>query len=573
MNSVTNRDLLSLIIQEASLYNKIQDIEALVETGGDLAGIPVQPLYLALKHSSKEQVALVLPKLSKSQRTALLDLDLWKKDDIDTQNFVYWLETYSLCPDLKILSDFVKSEEFMLFIKSRVNIQTLDMEEPDYPSHDNFFVTDDDLLLFEFDSSFEHTKEVQFFIKNLYGDMGVDNAYSFLFKVLVDSQSLWQEQEYQFKNERLRDLGFVDYYDALRFRAYFSSHAQLESFVNAQKSVTGEIDDELLAQNLHASVVISYKHGLEDLCSELAKLQDQKRQNYLRFNFLRMVNATITLDDGLKSGSISLNRTGRETRCFLELALDYIKSNYPSKVHPEFGAFHFFDFADLYKIGGSLIHIEKKKIKEKLLEFGFSDKAEAFLGSFWGRYLDSLFDNIPEVLTFEDHKPKEINSYSAFNKLKSYGALLVSLLPYVFKFKQTLDSLIKSNIVNDQFYINYKVADIDFDAITISSFINYGIAKKSGASVSQKMGVSIGELKQFISSYFTMSETGSVIQSFEKELKQDILDFTLEYGLDKINYFDSYLYYILKQNLEGYDFEQLQDDEFAHVGGPILFNS
>jgi len=573
MNSVTNKDLLSLILQEASLYNRIQDLEALVETGGDLAGIPVQPLYLALKQSSKEQVAQVLPKLSKSQRAALLDLDLWKKDDIDVQSFQYWLETYALCPDLKIIAEFAKSEEFMLFVKSRVNLQTIDMEEPEYPNHDNFFVTDDDLLLFEFDENFEHSKEVQFFIKNIYGELGVDNAYSFLFKVLVDSQSLWQEQEYQFKNERLRDLGFVDYYDALRFRAYYNTLAHLDGIIKNQKSVTGEIDDESLAQNLHASVVLSYKQGMDDLRSELSKLEDAKRQNYLRFNFIRLVNATITLEDGLKSGSIALNRTGRETRCFLELALDYIKLNHPNKVHPQFGLFYFFDFADLYKIGGSLIHIEKKLLKDKLLSYGFTDDAEAFLGSFWGRFLDSFFDNIPEVLTFEEHKAQEINSFKAYNKLKSYASLLIELLPFIFKIKQTLMNLIKTNTINDQFYLNYKTDEIDFDAILISSFINFGLSQKNNTVASQKMGVSISELKKFISLYFTMSDTGSVIQSYELVLKEDLIKFTHEYGFDKIEYFDSYLYYILKQNLEGYEFEQLQDDEFAHVGGPIIFKS
>jgi hypothetical protein len=572
MNSVTNKDLLSLILQEASLYNRIQDLEAMVETGGDLAGIPVQPLYLALKQSSKEQVALVLPKLSKSQRVALLDLDLWKKDDIDVQSFQYWVETYSLCPDLKIIAEFAKSEEFMLFVKSRVNIQTIDMEEPEYPNHDNFFVTDDDLLLFEFDEAFEHSKEVQFFIKNIYGELGVDNAYSFLFKVLVDSQSLWQEQEYQFKNERLRDLGFVDYYDALRFRAYYNSLPQLDGFIKAQKSATGEIDDESLAQNLHASVVISYKQGLDDMRDELGKLDDVKRQNYLRFNFIRMVNATITLEDGLKSGSIALNRTGRETRCFLELALDYIKLNHPEKSHAKYGVFYYFDFADLYKIGGSLIHIEKKRVKDKLLGFGFTEQAESFLGGFWTRFLDAFYDNIPEVLTFEDHKAQEINSFKSYNKLKSYASLLIDLLPYMIKFKQTLNNLIKTNAIYDQFYLNYKTDDIDFDAILISSFINFGLAQKNQTVASQKMGVSISELKQFISHYFTMSETGSVIQSFELVLKEDLLKFTHEYGFDKIEYFDSYLYYILKQNLEGYEFEQLSDEEFAHVGGPIIFN-
>ena len=51
-------------------------------------------------------------------------------------------------------------------------------------------------------------------------------------------------------------------------------------------------------------------------------------------------------------------------------------------------------------------------------------------------------------------------------------------------------------LLNDQFYLNYEVDNIDFEAIMISSFINFagGHFQESAAG---KMGVTISELKTF----------------------------------------------------------------------------
>ena len=43
--------------------------------------------------------------------------------------------------------EFTKSEEFALFLKARFNMWTFDVEDPLYPDHDNYFLTDDQMFL------------------------------------------------------------------------------------------------------------------------------------------------------------------------------------------------------------------------------------------------------------------------------------------------------------------------------------------------------------------------------------------------------------------------------------------
>lgn len=561
-------DLLTRLVQEASQYNKIEDIEKLVEAGGDLTMVPIQPLYLALKLTSKEQVAAVLPKMSVEQRKLLLDLDLWSKDEIDVNQFCDWLEIYSLTQELNLSQEFSASEQFLLFVKSRINIHTFDPEDPQYPDHDYYFLTEDTQILFEYDEDFEQVNELKFFIKNLYAVLGVERAYTYLFKVLVDSQMQWQEQEYQFKKDRLRDFGFVDYFDALAFRAFYNSENQLNKYIKNKLPATGKLEVESKNQNLHATSIISFREGLDEIKSSLEKVSDDVRADYLKFNFIRLVNGTITLDDGLKAGSIGLNQIGKQTKQYMDLGFEYaselLRDNLGTK-----SLFDIFDFVDLYKIGGSLLSILRRSVKAQLQKLGFSEKNEAFLGEFFNRFLDGLFDSEPSLMTFDNVKARPINSVDEYRKLKSYTQFLVDLAPFIYKFYETLEHLKSEQVLNDQYYLNYKTEEIDFDAVIISSFINFSLGQYDKDKTS-KMGVTIDELKKFISNHFTLESNNSVISAFEKSLQTELEKFSTQFGFDEVKYFNSYLYFILKHNLEGYDFNELEDEEFKHVGGPII---
>ncbi|RPJ79110.1 MAG: hypothetical protein EHM20_02270, partial [Alphaproteobacteria bacterium] len=208
-------DPITLLMKESDAYNNLDQIEKYVEESSDLSVLPVQPIYLALRKLPVEKVAEYLPKFSKEQREVFMDIDLWNKDEIDIEHFTHWLQAYSMVESDQVKKEFVSSEQFLVFLKSKFNIWTFDAEEPEYPDHDNYFLTDDNLLLLEFDDSFQFVEEVQSLIRHLYYEIGVENAYTFLFKMVSDSFLTLQEEEYNLRRERMRDFGFVDYMDSL----------------------------------------------------------------------------------------------------------------------------------------------------------------------------------------------------------------------------------------------------------------------------------------------------------------------------------------------------------------------
>ncbi len=561
------QNFLTHLLFESEAYRNIEDIEKLVEVSSDLSAIPVQPLYLSLRSTSKEHMASLLPRLSPKQRKALIDIDVWNRDNLDIKSFALWPSVYSRCKDLSVVKEFSKSDEFLLYLKSCFNIYTFNLEFPQYPDHDNFFLSDDDQFLFEYDKDFDQAREVQFLVKTLYSELGVEGAAFELMKIVNEPFTSFQEELYERKVSRQRDYGFVDYFDSLHFRASFTSEKQIESFIKKKDKTTGEIDGHGRNQTLHSSTLISFKNGIDSIHEELVKIVDSKRSDYLQFNFVRLVNGSIILDDALKSGSLAMTRTGQKTKQKLLLGLSYVQRIWGTKNH----IFDVFDFADLYKIGHSLIHIQKNKLKKKLEASSFnSDDSDFFLGSFWSQFLNYTFDEVVKTFNKTDNKYIELTHISEYEVWKKNIHLLCSLFPFIEKFYESLTVLIKEGKINDEFYLNYTTDNIDFEAIIMSSFANFALGNFEKENVN-KMGLSVQELKKFIKENFDLVDEKYYLKKItDEKMAKSIKDFNQQFGLATVDDFDSYLHLTIEESLNGYNFDELETEDFKHVGGPIL---
>ena len=565
------KDLLSQLLYESQAYKKFEDIEKLVDSGMDLSMIPIQPLYVSLQTTASDQIAMILPKLSPEQRQALRDIDLWQKDILDPDSAFHWLEIYSKCPDENVILEYVKSEDFLLTIKNQFTVQTFDAEDPMYPEGNNYFLTEDNQLLIEYPEDFTMVQELKEMIRRLYADIGVEYAYAFLFKMVVDSYQIMEEEVYHQKKERLRDFGFVDYYDALEYNSPFLKESQLNDFIKTKKGQTGDLDALSQNQCLHASSLVPYQSGMEGLKDALNQVSSEKRQQFLHFNFVRLVNARMTLDNALKHGSLAMNKVGNQTRQCLELGFEYISETLePSKRD---AIFELFDFVDLYKAGHSLIEINKRKIKKALAQTPFEkDDFGYFLGMYWNAFLENSHEEVSKYKFDGSSKPLEIRDLQSYHLWIEATETFTIALPFIQIFFVSLEKLKAEGKLNDQFYLNYEVDNIDFESIMISSFINFvgGYYQESAAG---KMGVTISELKNFYHLFFKKNGEEYLIKGEEDPiLREKTSHFIKKFGLELIPRFDKYLYQIMLEQLNGYEVDGMTEEDFRHIGGPILLN-
>lgn len=572
------KNLLAKILYEAKSYNKFEDIEKLVEKGLDLANIPIQPLYVSLLSAPSEQVATILPKLSGEQRQALLDLDLWKKDIVDVFSFEFWLEVYSKCREEEIVKEFVESDDFFLYLKSRINVHTFDVEDPQYPDHDNYFLTDDALLLIEYGEDYPYANELKYFVRHLYDSLGVENAYSALFKLINESFSFLQETEYSAKKERLREYGFVDYFDAKETLHPFISLKSLNKFIDEKKMVKASVDARAQNQSLHSSALVQFDKEMENILAELGKVRSEQRQRYLHFNFVRLVNSTITLNDALRGGRVELAKIGKGTKAALDLGLQYCKTK--REFSEDESLFDYFDFGEVYKVGATLWDLNRRKINKglKAAELG-KEERERFLGAWWNSFVDGSFEDVPSVKNFGvGRHPQLVDDLETWNFWSQQVATFRSLAPFIGSFYKTFKTLNEQSKLNDLFYLNYTVDAIDFEALILSSLINFALGnfsgEESGSETTNRMGLAVGELKAFLGKWFDVKEGEYQLKPQEdEELSKLFSSFKEAFGLGEVENFESYLYGVLYEHLSGYEFDTLEESDFAHVGGPVLLNT
>jgi hypothetical protein len=565
-------DLIRQIVSEAKSYEQFSDIEKLIEVGTDLANIPVQPLYMAIHNTSTDQVANILPKLSSEQRQTMLDLDLWTKDVVNVDDFEFWIEAYTRCKEEDIIFDFVKSEDFLLYLRSRVNFWTFDTEDPEYPDHDYYFLTDDSLLLVEYSENFKYPNELKFLIRNLYAAMGVEEGYALLFKMVNDNFSIQQEDAYHAKKERLRDFGFVDYFEAVERLFPFASGAQLRGFIKKKTKTTGAIDPESLNQTLHSSAIISFDQSMQSISDELIKVKSQKRQAYLQFTFIRLVNATITLKDAFKASRLEQTKIGSYTRDMLELGLQYAQMIRP--IENDESLLDYFDFMDLYKVGNSLIELNKKQLKKALSKTPFeNDDLEYFLGTWWSAFLELSFEEQPKVKNFGvSLHPQAINTLKTYDFWNRESMLFIQVLPMINQYLDQFNKMKTEGKLHDSFYLNYVLDNIDFESILISSFINFTQGSSTGPDVN-KLGLTINELKGFVDEFFEKKGNEYLLLPMDNQHMQDtLLAYNKSTMMDEVENFDRYLHGVLAEHLSGYEFDSLEEEDYQHVGGPILLN-
>jgi len=369
----------------------------------------------------------------------------------------------------------------------------------------------------------------------------------------------------------MRDFGFVDYIDSLEIEGPFINIDFLHNFIKKKTASTGSLDEVSKNQNLHNSSLVAFKDHFKKVIDELLKISDSKRADYLQFNFIRLINSRLEFKGALKKGSVAMTRTGAQTKNLVLLGFNYLRSEKVITEYlknlPEEGIFALFDFTDLYKIGNSLIRFNLKELKKALQANGFEGDHEKFLGDFWTEFLDNTFD---EPVKF--HTPKK-DAAAAIIEVEEYELwiyktrTLRELLPFAHKFHETFEGLKKEGRLQDAYYLNYTVESIDFEALLLSSFANYFLGTFDEKNTS-KLGLTIDEFKKF---------TGKIISTEGKfiltpELYKKIQNFAESYGLNTVFDFNNYIQDILKAHLEGYDFSNMDSDDFQHIGGPIILS-
>lgn len=188
---------------------------------------PVQPLYLFLRSLGLADAGELLALCSTEQIQAFLDLDGWERDRVLPQRVFLWLAALRELGHEKLTAHLRRLDPELLTTLLGPRLRVYELNDEDRPPPEEaeglFYTTPDRLYLIDIvpDPEGEPDGEVDraLLIRSLLEDLyrgGTDFARSVVMAARWDLGAETEERAYRFRSGRMADLGYVDYYEALK---------------------------------------------------------------------------------------------------------------------------------------------------------------------------------------------------------------------------------------------------------------------------------------------------------------------------------------------------------------------
>lgn len=185
--------------------------------------LPPAQFFFSLKELDEAQIADLLPHITEEQWSTVLDLDLWTKDEMNSERFVEWQQHMLASEDAvgRKLLRATDLEAWALALKN--GIQVYERGEDGEFSEEAVtlgqFETPDNNYLIGLPRNPEKARLYHQLIQRLYQldaklTIGLINACRFQTSMELE------EDAYQNRRRRIEDLGFQDYFQAIEVYSY-----------------------------------------------------------------------------------------------------------------------------------------------------------------------------------------------------------------------------------------------------------------------------------------------------------------------------------------------------------------
>ena len=215
------------------------DVEKLVPT------LPVQELYYAIKEVGLADAADLVALATPAQIQGFVDLDVWDRDRFDVERLNAWIETLSEAGYEKLgqVIEALDPETVALWLQRQAVIHDLTMEQPPDEAEGHYFPTPDRFFLLDVLPGGEQGKALEHAIDWIYRyDLALGRRV--IMSAKWELASDLEEYSWRWRQGRMADLGYVDFYEALSIYRYLdpaSVKIDEKSFVMAPPDTPSEL--------------------------------------------------------------------------------------------------------------------------------------------------------------------------------------------------------------------------------------------------------------------------------------------------------------------------------------------
>ncbi len=279
--------------------------------------LPELEIFLTVKETGEKDCLELISLTTPEQFQYLLDLDFWKRDQLDPEKVLHWMEILLESGEKKV-SQFIQTadiEFIALLLKKFLRVTTMEGEHLEGMDRIPPF-TLDQYYFIHFRG--KRTREVFGpFLQVLYR---VDRrSYQRLMdSLIVEFESELEETGYRLRNGRLADYGFPDFEEALEIYRFISP----DSFKGGKGSSRAAPRDE--AGKGGSFFYLTFREEGPFFSSILSRIEDAYEQDRLKREITALCNKAIVAEAIDLSNIAAMERVIKKVYHYLNLGLHYL---------------------------------------------------------------------------------------------------------------------------------------------------------------------------------------------------------------------------------------------------------
>ena len=211
-----------------------------------LREMPVETLYMALKEASADNALWLFQNASSEQIQGIMDLHCWQADQLDTQQTAVLFKIFAELSPEKI-GDFAKNLDIEVLVYHLLHLaDVLDYnpEEPPQVPEKNLLITPNQRYALILKKADDNDREsLRNWLNKLYA-YEVELANRILDTCKSEHSAPLAEAAYQLKKNRMEDIGFIDYFEAV-FLYDRKTSAQAQQNLQRKKIPKGKKTESL----------------------------------------------------------------------------------------------------------------------------------------------------------------------------------------------------------------------------------------------------------------------------------------------------------------------------------------
>jgi hypothetical protein len=282
--------------------------------------LPELEVFLTVKEAGEKDCLDLISLTTPEQFQFFLDIDFWKRDQLDPDKVLHWMEILLESGEKKV-TQFIQStdiEFIALLLKKFLHATTMDGEHVEGMDRIPLF-TLDQYHFVHFRG--KRTREIfEPFLQILYG--ADQNGYQRLMdSLIVEFESELEETEYRFRNSRLSDYGFPDFEESLEIYHFLNPDSPI---LERRLIKTGA--QEELAKGSSTFYLTPQDEG-PLFSSILSQIDDAFEQDRLKQEITALCNKAIVAEAIDLSNIAAMERVVKKVYHTLNLGLQYLSKD------------------------------------------------------------------------------------------------------------------------------------------------------------------------------------------------------------------------------------------------------